>query len=204
MLSPAVTNIIFMLVMMQLSRRIDLENEQNIMYVRTAYVISVVSAYLVYQYVKQKIVAKNDLTKIKVVSPKNPMKPEESEKVTYMTVKDYDLDQINQAVKSIWTGVAMMGVMHFYMKFTNPLFMQCLNPIKGALEHNVTRLNVWGAKAEGDLQRPFKTAGFLDAFTKKPEDATATTTAATASASSNEPKIVELNDEKTTATVAAE
>lgn len=191
-----------MLVMMQLSRRIDLENEQNIMYIRTAYVVSIVSAYLVYQLVKQKINNKNDLTKIKVVSPKNPMKPEESEKVTYMTVKDYDLDQINQAVKSIWTGVAMMGVMHFYMKFTNPLFMQCLNPIKGALEHNVTRLNLWGAKPEGDLQRPFKTAGFLDAFTKKPEPQPVESSAAPAA--SNEPKIVELNDEKTTATVAAE
>ncbi|CAL9732380.1 SRP-independent targeting protein 3 [Monosporozyma unispora] len=202
MISPAVTNIIFMLVMMQLSRRIDLENEQNIMYIRTAYVISIVSAYIVYQIVKQKIIAKNDLTKVKVISPKNPMKPEESEKVTYMTVKDYDLDQINQAVKGIWTGVAMMGFMHFYMKFTNPLFMQCLNPIKGALEHNVTRINLWGVKAEGELQRPFKSAGFLDAFTKKPEDQQKT--ASVADVSSNEPKIVELNDEKATATVAAE
>lgn len=200
MLSPAVTNIVFMLVMMQLSRRIDLENETNIMYVRTAYLVSIVSAYIVYQIVKQKIVAKNDLTKVKVVTPKNPMKPEESEKVKYMTVKEYDLEQVDQAIKSIWTGVAMMAFMHLYMKYTNPLFMQCLNPIKGALEHNVTRINLWGAKAEGDLQRPFKSPSIFDAFMKKPEEHTAVEAS---SSSTNEPKIVELKDEKPSTTATA-
>lgn len=206
MVSSAVTNIVFMLVMMQLSRRIDLEDETNIMYVRTAYLVSVVSAYIVYQIVKQKIVAKNDLTKVKVVTPKNPMKPEESEKVKYMTVKEYDLEQVNQAIKGIWTGVAMMAFMHLYMKYTNPLFMQCLNPIKGALEHNVTRINLWGAKAEGDLQRPFKSPSILDAFMKKPEESTAveasssSSSPSSSSSSSSEPKIVELKDEKTSTT----
>lgn len=187
--------------MMQLSRRIDLENETNIMYIRTAYLISIISAYVVYQLVKQKIANKNDQTKVEVITPKNPMKPEESEKVKIMTARDYDMDQIDQAIKGIWTGVAMMGFMHFYMKFTNPLFMQCLNPIKGALENNVSRIYLWGAKPEGDLKRPFTSPGLLDAFTKKPENKNIS---ATTTEESNEPKIVELNDEKTTATVAAE
>ena len=163
MISPQVSNIAIMLLMMQASRRIDMENEQNIMYIRAAYIISIVSTYLVYQFVKRRIVATNDTTTITVTQPKNPMKPQETPVTEVMSVRDYDLREVDTAIKSIWSGVAMMAFMHLYMKYTNPLFMQCINPIKGALEHNETKIHLFGHKAEGELKRPFKAApGLLE------------------------------------------
>ena len=193
MISPQVSNIAIMLLMMQASRRIDMENEQNIMYIRTAYVVSIVSTYLVYQYVKSRITATNDTTMITVTKPANPMKPNEQPVSEVMSVRDYDLREVDAAIKSIWSGVAMMGFMHLYMKYTNPLFMQCINPIKGALEHNETKIHLFGHKAEGELKRPFKAApGLLDGLmggaAKTPAPA-----AAAAAAADETPKIEELN-----------
>jgi hypothetical protein len=40
--------------------------------------------------------------------------------------------------------------------------------LKGVLESNPAKLHLWGKKAEGDLARPFKTAGgFLEGITGK-------------------------------------
>ncbi|CCK68600.1 Snd3p KNAG_0B01530 [Huiozyma naganishii CBS 8797] len=184
MLSPAVTNIAVMLVMMQLSRKIDMEDETNILYIRIAYVSCTVLGFLIYQLVRRKIVATNDLTKLKIVKPKNAMKPNEPEQVEYTTVRDYDLTEIDSAIKSIFTGVAMMGFMHLYMKYTNPLFMQCINPIKSALEHNETKIHLFGNAATGELKRPFKTPSLLDGFMGKP---------ATDAADASKPKIEEIS-----------
>lgn len=189
MLSPAVTNIVVMLVMMQVSRRIDLENETNIMYVRTAYIVSVSLAYLVYFVVKQKIIAKNDQTKIVIHTPKNVMK-NEPEKTEEKTVVEYDVAEIDAAIKSLFSSVGMMALMHFGFKFTNPILMQCLTPIKGALEHNETKIYLFGSKAEGALKRPFKTQGMFDAFLNKGSETETTAT-------EDKPKIEELEDEKT-------
>lgn len=161
-MNPQVTNIVVMLVMMQASRRIDMENENNINMIRAAYLVSVTTAFLVYQIIKRKIIAKNDQTQITIVTPKSPMKPQETEKTETLSVMDYDLREVEGAIKSIYSGAAMMGFMHLYMKYTNPLFMQCINPIKSAFEHNETKIHLFGQEAVGALKRPFKTVGMFD------------------------------------------
>lgn len=162
MLSPQVTNIAVMLLMMQASRRIDMENETNINYIRIAYIASIAISYLIYMIIKRNIISKNDQTEVKVTSAKNPMKPQEPQTVEIMTAMQYDLKEVDSAIRSIYSGVAMMAFMHLYMKYTNPLFMQCINPIKNALECNEARIHLFGHKAEGDLKRPFKAVGLLD------------------------------------------
>lgn len=162
MISPQVSNIAVMLLMMQASRRIDMENEQTILYIRIAYVVSIATSYLIYMLIKRKIVLANDETPVKIVSAKNPMKPQEPQTTEIISTKDYDLREVDSAMKSILSGMAMMAFMHLYMKYTNPLFMQTINPIKGALEHNEAKIHLFGNKAEGDLKRPFKTVGLLD------------------------------------------
>jgi hypothetical protein len=69
-----------------------------------------------------------------------------------------------------WTnnhqGIAFMLFLHGYMKYTQPLFIQGLMTIKSTLESNPAKLHILGKKAEGDLQRPFKTApGMMEQFT---------------------------------------
>lgn len=54
------------------------------------------------------------------------------------------------------TGIAMMAFMHLYMKYTNPLLIQSILPVKSALEQKVVRIHVFGQPASGELKRPFK------------------------------------------------
>lgn len=162
-MNPQISNLAIMVVMMQLARRIDMEDEKNIMYIRIAYGASVGLAWIIYQLVRKSIVAKNDLTTLKYVTPASPMSGE-GEKLEVTTVRDYDLKEIDSAIKSIYTGLAMMGFMHFYMHYTNPLFMQCISPIKTALESNEVKIHLFGKPASGDLKRPFKVASMFGGF----------------------------------------
>lgn len=154
-----------MLVMMQVSRRLNLEDPDIIFYVRTAYLSCQFIAMCIYLYVRFKIQSKNDLTTLKYVEPANAMSGTEPRAVV-TTVKEYDLDQINQQIKSVFTSMAMMGFMHIYMKYTNPLVMQAPSAVKSALEANIVKIHLFGTPASGDLKRPFKAApGFMQALT---------------------------------------
>lgn len=170
MMNAQVSNIVVMLVMMQLARKIDMEDETNILYIRIAYVTSAVLAFAVYQVARRKIVAKNDLTTLKYVTPGNSLTGE-ADKLNVTTVRDYDLQELDGALKSIYSGAAMMGFMHLYMKYTNPLFMQAISPIKGALESNVVKIHLFGKPPTGDLQRPFKTASLFGGSSAPKTDA---------------------------------
>ena len=52
-----------------------------------------------------------------------------------------------------------LGVMHLYFKYTNPLLIQSILPIKSALESNLAKVYLFGQPAIGDLKRPWKAAG---------------------------------------------
>lgn len=165
-MNPAVTNIALMLVMMQVSRRLDLEDPKILMYVRVAYASCQAIALAVYLYVRFSIQKKNDLTTLKYVKPAAPMLGQTEGAAVVTTVKEYDLEQIDAAIKSVFTGLAMMGFMHIYMKYTNPLVMQSISSVKSALETNIVKIHLFGTPASGDLKRPFKSApGFLEALT---------------------------------------
>jgi hypothetical protein len=85
---------------------------------------------------------------------------EEGKTVT-TTVHAYDLTQLRSAWRGQAMGVGMMAVMHLYFKFTNPLLIQSIIPVKSALESNLAKIYVWGQPASGDLKRPWKTTGFM-------------------------------------------
>ena len=62
-------------------------------------------------------------------------------------------------------GMAMMGFMHLYMKYTNPLLIQSILPLKSAFENNMVKIHLFGQPASGDLKRPFKApAGFMSSL----------------------------------------
>lgn len=157
-MNPAVSNLGLMLIMMQVSRRLDLEDPQILLYVRIAYGACQLIVFGVCLYVKFKINKKNDLTTLKYVEPANPMSGQAESKAVVTTVKEYDLKQIDSQIKSIFTSLAMMGFMHLYMKYTNPLVMQSVSSVKSALETNIVKIHLFGQAASGDLKRPFKAA----------------------------------------------
>lgn len=82
----------------------------------------------------------------------------EEPKLVTTTVHAYDVAQMKTLYKAQLMGVGMMGVMHIYFKYTNPLIIQSIIPLKSALEGNMIKIHLFGQPASGELKRPFKVA----------------------------------------------
>lgn len=98
---------------------------------------------------------------MKYVQPPAALQGETESKLVTTTVKQYDLDQIQNAIKGMFSGVAMMAFMHLYMKYTNPLLIQSILPVKSALEQKIVQIHLFGKAPTGDLKRPFKAASMF-------------------------------------------
>lgn len=156
--NPQITNLIIILGMMQVSKKIPFEDPQVLLGVRIFYVVSNLIIVGIYFYMQMKINAKKDLTTLKYVEPP-PMGSAEEPKLITTTVHSYDLQQLKGMYKSQLMGVGMMGFMHLYMKYTNPLLIQSIIPLKGAFEGNLMKIHLFGQPAIGELKRPWKSAG---------------------------------------------
>lgn len=95
------------------------------------------------------------MTTLKYVEPA-PMGSSEEGKLVTTTIHAYDAGQLKNLMRAQLMGVGMMAVMHLYFKYTNPLLIQSIIPLKGALEQNLTKIHLFGQPAAGDLKRPFK------------------------------------------------
>jgi hypothetical protein len=99
-----------------------------------------------------------DLTTLKYVEPA-PMGSGEEPKLVTTTIQEYDSTQVAAQYKQQMMGCAMMAFMHLYMKYTNPLLIQSIIPLKGAFESNLVKVHIFGQPAVGDLKRPWKASG---------------------------------------------
>ncbi|KAK4053975.1 phosphate transporter (Pho88) [Microbotryomycetes sp. JL221] len=156
-MSAAITNLMFSLGAMQLARKIDFTDEQTLLYVRCAYVGAQLTVLAVYYVISMQVKRKNDVKVLKYVEPKSPMQQEPGAMIT-TTNRDYDLSEVSKAVRGVLIGVAFMGFMHGYMKYTQPLFIQAIMAIKGLYDAKIVKIHMLGQPAEGDLKRPFVAA----------------------------------------------
>ncbi|CZT21731.1 probable PHO88 (involved in phosphate transport) [Ramularia collo-cygni] len=156
-MNPQITNLVIILVMMQASKKIPFEDDNVLMGVRGLYILSNLIIFGVYMYVKMQIDKKRDMTVLKYVEPA-PMGSTEEPKAVTTTVHAYDQQQLKGLFKSQLMGLGMMGVMHIYFKYTNPLLIQSIIPLKGAFEGNLVKVHLFGKPASGDLKRPWKAA----------------------------------------------
>ena len=85
----------------------------------------------------------------------------EEPKLVTTTVHAYDLQQLRTQFKGQLMGVGMMAFMHGYLKYTNPLLIQSIIPLKGVFENNLVKIHIMGMPATGELKRPFKAGGGL-------------------------------------------
>lgn len=154
-MNPVVLNLVLMLTFTQVAKRLDLEDEKTINIIRGCYIASNVIIFLLYAYTRHIINKKKDLTTLKYQTSPSPFSQEEPSLIT-TTVHAYDLEQVQQALKGVLQGLGMMGFMHLYLKYTQPLIMQSIMPLKSALDNKVVQIHLLGRKAEGDLVRPFK------------------------------------------------
>ncbi|KAG9585291.1 glycoside hydrolase family 65 protein, partial [Aureobasidium melanogenum] len=159
-LNPQVTNLVIILFMMQVSKKVPFEEPNVLMGVRALYIVSNLIIAGIYLYVQAQINKKKDLTVIKYVEPA-PMGSTEEPKPVTTTVHAYDTQQLRGLFKSQLMGVGMMAVMHLYFKYTNPLLIQSIIPLKGAFEGNLVKVHLFGQPAVGELKRPWKASGGL-------------------------------------------
>ncbi|RMZ70950.1 inorganic phosphate transporter [Pyrenophora seminiperda CCB06] len=143
---------------MQISKKIPFDDPNVLNGVRALYIVSNIIIAGVYFYVQAQINKKNDMTVVKYVEPA-PMGSGEEPKFVATTVKAYDLQKLRELFKAQLMGVGMMCVMHLYFKYTNPLLIQSIIPLKGAFEGNLVKVHLLGQSATGDLARPWKATG---------------------------------------------
>lgn len=85
----------------------------------------------------------------------------EEPKLVTTTVYAYDLQQLRSLFKGQLMGIGMMAFMHGYLKYTNPLLIQSIIPLKSVFESNLVKIHIMGKPATGELKRPFKAGGGL-------------------------------------------
>ncbi|KPI35329.1 Inorganic phosphate transport protein PHO88 [Cyphellophora attinorum] len=157
-ISPQITNLAIILGMMQVSKRIPFEDPQVLMGVRALYIVSNLIIFGLYYYISMKIKSKRELTTLKYVEPAQ-MGSGEDPKLVTTTIQEYDSQQVAAQYKQQLMGVAMMGFMHIYLKYTNPLVIQSIIPLKSAFESNLVKVHIFGKPAVGELKRPWKASG---------------------------------------------
>jgi hypothetical protein len=163
-ISPQITNLIIMLGMMQVTKRIPFDDPNVLNLVRGVYLASNLIIVAIYLYVQSQINKKKDLTTLKYVEPA-PVGSSEEGKLVTTTIQAYDSAQLKTAFRGQLMGVGMMAFMHLYLRYTNPLVIQSIIPLKGAFESNLVKIHVFGQPASGELKRPFKTGGgFMSAM----------------------------------------
>ena len=97
-----------------------------------------------------------DMTTLKYVEP-SPMGSTDPPKLVTTTVHAYDTSALKSQFKSQVMAIGMLSFMHLYLKYTNPLIIQSILPLKSALESNLAKIHVWGVDdKQGDLKRPWK------------------------------------------------
>lgn len=151
-------NLVVTLGVMQIARKINFDDPNILFYVRTLYITSNIIIAIAYFIQYSKIQRKNDLTTLKYVEPAAPMSGKTVPELITTTVKEYDMLELQKAAKSALMGVGMMAVMHVYFKFTQPLLVQSILPVKNAFETKLAAIHVFGKPASGDYKRPFKAA----------------------------------------------
>ncbi|KAF4119505.1 hypothetical protein GMORB2_4635 [Geosmithia morbida] len=163
-ISPQITNLIIMLGMMQVSKRVPFDDPSVLDLIRIGYVSSNVIIGLIYVYVQFQINKKKDMTTLKYVEPA-PVGSSEEPKLVTTTIHAYDSQQVKTAFRGQLMGLAMMSFMHIYLQYNNPLLIQSIIPLKTALENNLVKIHLYGQPASGDLKRPFKSGGgFMSAM----------------------------------------
>ncbi|KAG0167823.1 hypothetical protein DFQ28_005526 [Apophysomyces sp. BC1034] len=165
-LSSPIFNLAFVILSMQFAKKIDWENPDVLMLARLGYygaqVLVIGMAYLLIMLIKKK----NDTTALRYVEqPAASFSGPTGEAQTVATTNmDYDVAQVKKFIQSTATSIAMISLMHWQFKFTQPLLLQAILPVKNLLTHKIALIHLWGDAPEGDLKRPFKAENPLGAL----------------------------------------
>ncbi|CAG8813285.1 33104_t:CDS:2, partial [Racocetra persica] len=155
-----VLNLVLILIVVQIARKLDLENPESIIYVRAGYIgVQTLILSLCY-YLATKIKQKNDTTPLEYVEPAKRL-TDEPPKHVETNNRDYDLGKLQELLQQTIVGLVFMMILHLWLEFTQPLLIQSILPLKITYENPIVQIHLLGKPAEGELKRPFKTSGLF-------------------------------------------
>ncbi|KAJ3352303.1 hypothetical protein GGF32_003834 [Allomyces javanicus] len=164
-------NVVLMLGLVQLSQRLGIgEKEELVPLVRLAFTLTAAITTITMLLIKSRIKSRADTTPLRFT----PLAPPGVRPVT-ATVYHYDLMQHEAMFKQHMMSMGLMGAVHAWGGFVQPLFLQVFLPWKLLWEHNLFQIYIRGKEATGELARPwpmpsmFGTGSPDPAAEKKPE-----------------------------------
>ena len=153
-MKTVLSNLLILVIANQIGNRLDFTNPTVLLSVRVVFAVLNFSTYLLIRHVKTKINANSDdgVFRYTVKNTKNM-----DGRLLFKTKrnKEYDTEQADVEIRSLCSSVAVVMFLHTGMNYTMPLVMQCVFPLKQALESPVVQVNLFGKEAKGQLQRPY-------------------------------------------------
>uniref|UniRef100_A0A1D1XCQ9 Inorganic phosphate transport protein PHO88 n=1 Tax=Anthurium amnicola TaxID=1678845 RepID=A0A1D1XCQ9_9ARAE len=150
-----ILNLVLIFGIIQVLRKLDLEDPITITYIRLAYFASQLIVLAIYYVIGLKIEKSNDQTTLKYVEPAKPFTDEQPKSVR-TNYRDYDREKLKEALRSALTGAGVLMAFHLYFSFTQPLAIQSIMSVKTVFQSPIAKIHILGQKAEGDLRRPWK------------------------------------------------
>jgi len=153
--SDQISSLVFVLLIVQVTRHLDLANPSNLLALRITYGLSQLFLLGVSFYALRRIRKLADKTKLQVPEPAKPFTNEPAT-VKEITVEEYDVEKVKEYIKQTVFSCLFLLFLHYKYEFLQPLLIQSILPLKAAFFLPIFQIHVFGKLAEGDLKRPFK------------------------------------------------
>ncbi|KAL7746529.1 phosphate transporter (Pho88) [Sorochytrium milnesiophthora] len=152
-LSGPLLNLGFVMGLVQLGNYFKVGEHNDINIWRGAFLASNLAVIAVCLFVKSKVAAKNDQTVFSYKPQPSPTNP--SADLVETTVSEYDQEQAYNSAKQTVLTILMVGALHLYLGYTQPLFLQVFLPWKTLYSSPVIQVHLLGRPAVGELARPW-------------------------------------------------
>jgi len=131
-------------------KHFDLASDSNRRPIQMIFGTVQISIIALLFYIRSRAQKNNSKTKVHV--PKSAKGPAKT-----MTESEYDVSETESAIKSALVTLAIITGIHMYWGTLQPMIFQSILPLKNVLwDAPVARIYIWGDKATGKLERPFK------------------------------------------------
>lgn len=153
--SDQISSLLFVLIIVQVTRHIDLTNPIIINYVRATYLTVQCLLFATSYYIYRRIKSISDKSKISVTEPAKPF-TNDPPVVKEMTVEEYDEGKIKEYLKESLIALLILSFLHWKYEFVQPLLIQSVLRVKSAFSLPIIQIHVFRKEPNGPLQRPFK------------------------------------------------
>jgi Phosphate transport (Pho88) len=173
-LSDQVSSLLFVLLLVQATKHLDMTDPAILFYFRLAYITSQVLllalAALTLYRIRQKNEINNSVRVPEPQTPSNPWQPSaettSAPKMITMSVRAYDVGKVREFISQTVFSFFFLLFLHLKFEFVHPLLLQSILPLKNALFMPIFQIHLFGRPPIGDLERPFKApkSPFADLF----------------------------------------